>query len=135
MDFDTARKSSRGYTEFGVLRDDPMMIVRAGGVAAASFYLDKAQARHITAKMGAWHPFNGIKDIDQPQTTVPALSGNQGGTGSEDDDFHLYGRHSDYGIGADGEMSSTSMIEVARYVAVAPQDASTSVRSLPFVAR
>ena len=125
MDFDTAREASRGYTEFGVLRDDPLMIVRAGGIAAANSYLDKAQARHNTAKMGAWHPFNGIKDIDQPQSTAPALSGNQGGTGSEDDDFHLYGRYSDYGIGADGEMSSTSMIEVARYVAVATPGAAT----------
>lgn len=132
MDFDTARKSKRGYIEFDSLREDPVMIVRAGGVEAAATYLDKAQHRHDTTKMGSWHPFSAIKDIDQSQTTVPALSGNQGGTGSEDDDVHLYGRYSDYGIGADGEMISTTMIDVARYVAVAPGNASTSVRNLPF---
>jgi len=133
MDFDTARQSHCGYTDFDVLREDPDMVVRAGGVEAASAYLDKARSRHNTSKMGSWHPFQAIKDLDQPQTTAPALSGGPGGTGSEDDDFHLYGRYSDYGIGEDGDMSSTSMIEVARYVAVAPRDASTSVRNLPFV--
>ena len=115
------------------LREDPVMIVRSGGVAAARAYLDKARSRHNTSRMGSWHPFKVVKDVNQPQTTAPALSGNLGGTGSEDDDFHIYGRYSDYGIGADGNMSSTSMVEVARYVAVAPRDISSSVRNLPFV--
>lgn len=132
MDFDVARECSCGYTEFDALREDPVMIVRAGGVESAAAYLDKAQRRHDTAKMGSWHPFRAIKDIDQPQITVPALSGNRGGTGSEDDDVHLHGRYSDYGIGADGVTINISMVDVARYVAVAPRNASTSVRNLPF---
>ncbi len=132
MDFNIARECSNGYSTFGDLREDPMMIVRAGGPDAAAAYLDKAQSRHNTSKMGNWHPFNEVKDIKQPQTTVPALSGNLDGTGSEDDDFHLYGRYSDYGIGADGSTNSTSMVEVARYVAVAPRRAAATIRDLPF---
>ncbi len=131
-DFETAKISACGYVSFDDLRDDPVMIVRAGGVAAAAAYLDKAQARSNTSKMGSWHPFNYIDTPDQPQTRVPNLSGNKGGMGSEDDDGHLYGYDTDYGIGGDSWFHSTSMINVARYVAVTPRDASTSVRYLPF---
>jgi len=98
MDLNTARGSHSGYTDFDLLREDPVLIVRSGGAEAARAYLDKARSRHNTSKMGSWHPFKVVKDVDQPQATVPALSGNLGGTGSEDDDFHVYGRHSDYGI-------------------------------------
>jgi hypothetical protein len=52
--------------------------------------------------------------------------------GSEDDDGHLYGYDTEYGIGGDSWIHNTSMINIARYVAVAPRDASTSVRNLPF---
>jgi hypothetical protein len=82
--------------------------------------------------MGSWHSFDNIKDPDQPQTRVPSLAGNNGGKGSEEDDGHLYGYDTDYGIGGDSWIHSTSMINVARYVAVAPRDASTSVRNLSF---
>ena len=71
---------------------------------------------------------------DQPQIRVPNLSGNKGGEGSEEDDGHLYGYDTDYGIGGDSWFHSTSMINIARYVAVAPRYASKSVRYLPFVA-
>lgn len=134
-DFETAKNSACGYVSFDDLRDDPVMIVRAGGVAAAAAYLDKAQARNNTSKMGSWHPFNYIDTPDQPQTRVPNLSGNKGGAGSEDDDGHLYGYDTDYGIGGDGWIHSTSMINIARYVAVAPHDEATSVRNLPFTGR
>ncbi len=132
MDFEVAKNSACGYVPFDALREDPVMIVRAGGAGAAAAYLDKAQARNNTAKMGSWHPFNNIDTPDQPQTRVPALAGNRGGTGSEDDDGHLYGYDTDYGIGGDSWIHSTSMINIARYVAVAPRDPATSVRHLPF---
>ncbi len=132
-DFETARNSRNGYEAFDDLKDDPVMIVRAGGVEAAAAYLDKAQARHNTATMGSWHPFNSI-DPAQPQTRVPILAGNKGGVGTEEDDGHLYGYDSEYGMGGDSSIHNTSMINVARYVAVAPRDASTSVRHLPFTA-
>ncbi len=134
-DFETAKNSACGYVSFDDLRDDPVMIVRAGGVAAAAAYLDKAQARNNTSKMGSWHSFNYIDTPDQPQTRVPNLSGNKGGAGSEDDDGHLYGYDTDYGIGGDSWIHSTSMINIARYVGVAPRDESTSVRNLPFTGR
>ncbi|MFQ5548653.1 MAG: hypothetical protein ACE5FV_10195 [Woeseia sp.] len=131
-DFEMARNAACGYMSFDRLKDDPVMIVRAGGVDAACEYLDKAQARNNASKMGSWHPFNNIDTPDQPQTRVPNLSGNKGGVGSEDDDGHLYGYDTEYGIGGDSWIHSTSMINIARYVAVAPRDESTSVRHLPF---
>tara|TARA_B100001059_G_scaffold235806_1_gene282903 strand:- start:4371 stop:5237 length:867 start_codon:yes stop_codon:yes gene_type:complete len=132
LDFDLAKSSPVGYVDFDVLKEDPLMIVRAGGVEQTHAYLDKVRARHQTGVMGSWHPFNMIVDKDQGQTCVPDLAGNAGGKGSDADDFHLWGMDSDYGIGADGNTNSTSMINVARYVAVAPRDASVSVRHLSF---
>ena len=134
-DFETAKNSACGYVSFDTLKDDPVMIVRAGGIEAASAYLDKAQARNNTSNMGSWHPFKNIDTPHQPQARVPNLSGNKGGVGSEDDDGNLYGYDTDYGVGGDSWFHSTSMINIARYVAVAPRDASMSVRYLPFAAR
>ena len=134
MDFEIAKNCSCGYTTFDELKDDPLMIVRAGGVEAAAAYLDKAASRNNTARMGSWHPFDSINDPAQPQTRVPALAGNNGGVGTEDDDGHLYGYDAEYGMGGDSSIHNTSMINVARYVAVAPRDASTSVRYLSFQA-
>ena len=131
MDFDQAKKCKSGYHEFEALKEDPLMIVRAGGAEAAAAYLDKAAARCNTAKMGCWHPFRHI-DPSQPQTRVPNLAGNKGSLGSEQDDGHLHGYDSDYGIGGDSNIHNTSMINIARYVAVAPFDAATSLRHLPF---
>jgi len=132
MDFETAKKCRSGYEAFDDLKDDPLMIVRAGGVESAAAYLDKARSRHNTSRMGNWHAFNSIKDPNQPQTRVPTLAGNKGGVGTEDDDGHLYGYDAEYGMGGDSSIHNTSMINVARYVAVAPYDASTSVREIPF---
>ena len=132
MDFEMAKNCRSGYEKFDDLKDDPLMIVRAGGVAAAAKYLDRARSRHNTATMGSWHPFNSIIDLDQPQTRVPNLAGNNGGTGTEEDDGHLHGYDAEYGMGGDSSIHNTSMINIARYVAVAPRDAATSVRHLPF---
>ncbi len=132
MDFDMAKNCRSGYEKFDDLKDDPLMITRAGGVEAAAAYLDKARGRNNTATMGSWHPFNSIKDSDQPQTRVPNLAGNKGGVGSEEEDGHLYGYDADYGMGGDSSIHNTSMINVARYVAVAPRDESTELRYLPF---
>ncbi len=133
MDFEMAKNCRSGYEKYDDLKNDPLMIVRAGGVEAASAYLDKARSRNNTATMGSWHPFSSIKDLDQPQTRIPNLAGNKGGAGSEDKDRHLYGYDSDYGIGGDSSIHNTSMINIGRYVAVAPRNASTSVRDLSFV--
>jgi hypothetical protein len=124
LDYELARKSKKGFQSFDVLRDEPNMIVRAGGVEPLAAYLDKVQARHDTKLMGNFHPFDHI-DPDQPQTRVIFLAGNKGGVGSEGD--YNYGYDSDYGIGGYANMDG-----MARYVAVAPRDVSTSLRYLPF---
>jgi hypothetical protein len=131
MDFEMARKCKCGYETFDDLKADPLMIVRAGGSEAAAAYLDKARDRHSTAIMGHWHPFNNI-DPDQPQTRIQFLAGNRGSVGTEDDDSHLYGYDSESGMGGDSAIHSTSMINIARYVAVAPRNVSTDVRNLAF---
>ena len=126
LDFELARKSLRGYESFDVLRDDPNMIVRAGGVEPLAAYLEKAQARHNTRVMGNWHPYNRI-DPNQPQTRIPFLAGNKGGVGSEGDEDEEYGYDAEYGMGGDACIHN-----MARYVAVAPRNVSTSLRYLDF---
>jgi len=125
-DFEMVRKSTRGYDPFDVLKDEPNMIVRAGGVEPLAAYLDKARDRHNTKVMGNWHPYNRI-DPDQPQTRIPFLAGNQGGMNTEDDDDDDYGYDAEYGMGGDACIHN-----MARYIAVAPRDVSTSLRYLDF---
>lgn len=122
MDLEMVRKSKSGYEMFDVLKDEPLMIFRAGGVEPLAKYLDKMRDRHNTKMMGNYHPYNRI-DPDQLQTKIPFLAGNLGGVGSEDDDFNDYGYDCDYGMGGDAEM-----IGMARYVAVAPRNVATSLR-------
>lgn len=131
-DFETAKSSCCGYAGYAELKADPMVIVRAGGVDAAAKYLDAHETRNNTDKMASWHPFHIVDTPDQNQTRIPSLSGNKGGAGSDVEDSHLYGYDSDYGIGGDGSFHTTSMINVARYVAVAPQLPENDVRHLPF---
>jgi len=126
LDFEMAKKGTRDYDSFEVLKDDPNMIVRAGGVDANTVYLDKFRDRHNTQLMGTFHPYRTL-DPDQPQTRIPFLAGNQGGTGTEEADSDLYGYDSDYGIGG-----YACIHNMARYIAVAPRDVSTSLRNLDF---
>jgi len=126
IDYELARQSLRGYEDIEVLKDDPNMIVRAGGVEANAAYLDKFRDRHNTKLMGHWHPYNRI-DPDQPQTRILFLAGNQGGWGSDVDDFGEYGYDSEYGLGGDASIGG-----MARYVALAPRDDSKSLRRAPF---
>jgi len=126
LDFEMARKSTRGYETFDVLKDEPNMIIRAGGVEANMAYLDKFRDRHNTRLMGNWHPYNRI-DPDQPQTRIPFLAGNQGGVNTEGDDDEDWGYDCEYGMGGDACIHN-----MGRYIAVAPRDASTSLRNLDF---
>ncbi len=126
LDFEMARKSTRGYDSFDILKDEPNMIVRAGGVEPLAAYLDKFRNRHDTKMMGNWHPYNRI-DPDQPQTRIPFLAGNKGGVDSDVDKEDLYGYDEEYGLGGDA-----SMVGMARYVAVAPRNVSTSLRYVDF---
>jgi len=141
MDFETAKKSKSGNETFDDLKDDPLMTVRAGGVEAAAAYLDKARDRHKTEVMGSWHSFNDI-DPDQPQARILFLAGTEGGAGTEvhrdpasrqQGYIGIWGTH--YRIPIDAEFGlrgDSSMINMARYVAVAPRNVSTSLRYLDF---
>ena len=144
LDFDMARNSNNGNAPFDALKDDPLMIVRAGGVEAATTYLDKVGDRKTSAVTGSWHCLNDI-DPDEAQTRVLFLGGNEGGattefrrtsSDAERGYIGIWGTHyrmpieAEYGIRGD-----TSMINVARYVAVAPRIVSTSLRDLPFTNR
>jgi len=126
LDFELARQSLRGYEDFEVLKDDPNMIVRAGGVEANAAYLDKFRDRHDTRTMGHWHPYNRIEPA-QSQTRFIFLAGNQGGWGSEDDDFAKFGYDCEYGIGGDAMMGGA-----ARFIAAAPDDAPMNMRNISF---
>lgn len=125
MDFDTAKNSKTGYHAFDDFKDDPLVIVRAGGVEAAAAYLDKAKGRGNSTTMGNHHRFNEMNS-DQAQCCVSLLHGSHDGVAASCDD-HLRGVDSEYGLRGD-----TGMINLARYVAVAPRNASTDVRNLSF---
>jgi hypothetical protein len=144
MDFETARTSKCGLTTFDELKDDPLMIVRAGGVTAASSYLDKAREYYGTDVMGSWHRFGDMNPMN-PQTWIPFMYDCLGGAsdkaaldksmrteGMMESWFTHYRVPRDAGFGI---RSDTAMVNTARYVAVAPVDTSTSARDLPFTAR
>ena len=132
MDLDVARGASIGYAPFDDLKGDPMMIVRAGGVERAAAYLDKAKSRGNGETVGCWHSFDEIED-DQPQSCICLMYGSPGGERARiyapEGIDHLRGVHTDFGIRGD-----TGMINMGRYVAVAPRNLATGVRNLSFVA-
>ncbi len=126
LDFEVAKQGKSGYESFEVLKGDPNMIVRAGGVEPLAAYLDKARNRNNTELMGNWHSLEQI-DPRQPQARLLHLGGNKGGVGSDGKDQGLgWGYDADDGIGADWPAG------LARYVAVATHDVSTSLRNLDF---
>ncbi len=126
LDFEVAKKGKRGYQRFEVLKDDPNMIVRAGGVEPLAAYLDKAKDRHNTELMGNSHSYNWI-DPSQPQARFLNVGGNRGGVGSEGKDQGL-----GWGYDADDGMGASWPGGIARYVAVAPRDESISLKNLDF---
>lgn len=130
LDFETAKKCKNGYQAFDELLDDPLMILRAGGVEATAAYLDKAKQRGNLKTMGNWHIFPEI-DPDQPQASVLLLYGSPGGVRAEvyanEGMPHLRGVDTEFGL-----CGSAGMINMGRYVAVAPRNVQTSVRNLSF---
>jgi len=125
LDLEIAWKSKRGYETFDVLRDDPLMIIRAGGVEPLAAYLDKAKARRNTKTLGNWHPFNRI-DPDEPQTRVLFLARTYDDV-EDEEQIRDSGYDADYGMGGDA-----SMHNMGQYVAVAPRNVATSLRYLDF---
>jgi hypothetical protein len=125
LDFKTAKESETGYVSFDVLRDDPIMICRAGGVDAAAAYLGKARKRNDTSKMKVSHRHNDI-DPDELQTLLLTLGGNKGGVGSEGYEGLSWGYGEDWGV------STSGPVGMDRYVAVAPGISSTGLQTLDF---
>jgi acetyl esterase/lipase len=131
LDFETARQCPSGYQAFDDLREDPLMIMRAGGAEAAAAYLDRLRDRGQPQDMGNWHIFPEV-DPDQPQASILLLYGGPGGERARifaaEGMPHLRGVDNEFGL-----CGSAGMINMGRYVAVAPHDAATSVRDLPFM--
>lgn len=141
MDFAMAKESLCGFAAFDALKDDPLMIVRAGGVEAAGRYLDKAKSCYRTEVMGSWHRFADV-DPQQPQSWVPIAYDCLGGAsdkqrldprmrreGIADIWFTHYRIPRDVGFGL---RADAAMINMARYISVAPRDAASGVRNLRF---
>ncbi len=139
MDFELARTTVRGFSSFDDLKENPIMIARAGGQEAAAKYLDKASEFYATTEMGNWHRFDQMNP-DQPQTYIQFLYDCIAGAsqdvdpamrtqGDSDSWFTHYRVSRDAGFGLRGDLA---MINTARYVAVAPRCTSTGVRHLKF---
>ncbi len=126
MDFKMAKDAKEGYQGFDVLKDDPIMIARAGGIKPLAAYLDKARDRHATKLMGNSHSYRRI-DPNQAQARILNLAGNKGGVGSEGRDRSL-----GWGFDADDGMGASWPGGLARFIAVAPRDMSTSLQFLGF---
>ncbi len=125
LDFETAKKSETGHVTFDTLRDDPIMICRAGGVEAAAAYLDRTAKRNDTSKMRIMHGLDAINP-DEPQTVLLTLGGNKGGLGSAGHEGLGWGYGEDWGLGWSGPVG------MDRYVAVAPGNVSESLKYLDF---
>ncbi|MDH3533269.1 MAG: hypothetical protein OEO82_10090 [Gammaproteobacteria bacterium] len=141
MDFELAQASLCGFASYEELREDPLMIVRAGGVEAAAAYLDRAKEYYATDVMGSWHRFGDVDPL-QHQTWIPFVYDCLGGAtdkanldlsmrikGTTDIWFTHYRVPRDAGFGLRGD---AAMVNTARYIAVAPRDESVGVRNLPF---
>ena len=104
MDLDVAKNAHTGYVGFDDLKDDPMMIVRAGGMEQAAAYLDKARTRGNTGTIGSWHSFNEMK-ADQPQSCICVMYGSPAGARARNHApqgiNHLRGVQTDFGLRGD----------------------------------
>lgn len=127
LNLKVAKKGGNGYVSFDDLKDDPNMIVRAGGYGPLAVYLDKARGRHNTKLMGNWHDYNRI-DPSQRQSRILSLGGNRGGIDSEGKEQGSLG----WGYGADDGIRATWPAGLARYVAIAPYDNTKSLNGLDF---
>lgn len=126
LDFAAAKGANNGYGHFEVLQEDPLMIARAGGIEPLSVYIDKAKTRNATEKMGNHHRHNAI-DPSQSQCRILKLGGSKDGRNSDGSDQGLgLGYDMAWGVSAGG------LVDMARYVAVTPRDASASLRLLDF---
>ena len=126
LDFELARKSTRGFDPFEVLRDEPNLIARAGGVEP---WQPISTRRRPGTTRRLWETgtptIGSIRNSPRPGScSWPATRAASAARTDDDDD---YGYDAEYGIGGDACIHN-----MARYVAVAPRDVSTSLRYLDF---
>lgn len=62
MDFDAAKMTESNYQDIQKLRDNQLVHVRAGGVAAAHAFIDYTAQRY--SNYGNWHPFNVVNPAE-----------------------------------------------------------------------
>ena len=128
LDFELARKSTRGFDPFEVLKDEPNMIARAGGVEPLAPISTRRKPGTTRKSWATGIPTTGsIRTSPRPASCFwPATKVAWGPRTTTTDD---YGYDAEYGIGGDACIHN-----MARYVAVAPRNVSTSLRYLPFEA-
>lgn len=97
LDFNAVKDTQSGYQNADGLKDNPLVIVRTGGVEQASAWVDKAKLVYKTTNLGNWHRF-GETDIDVRQDRVLGLG-----------DSDINGLDGDY------------LINYGRFVGVAPE--------------
>lgn len=103
MDYSLAKKSPRGYVRLANLRKDPNFIALAGGVKAANAYLDKVSKRQST--LGHYPPY-GQYDYNVAQEARVLFLGADGGL-----------------------LGSNGIVNMGRYVSVAPKNTSGAICS------
>eukprot|EP00929_Paragymnodinium_shiwhaense_P119270 TRINITY_DN91157_c0_g1_i1.p1 TRINITY_DN91157_c0_g1~~TRINITY_DN91157_c0_g1_i1.p1 ORF type:complete len:581 (-),score=93.97 TRINITY_DN91157_c0_g1_i1:443-2185(-) len=106
-DFDIANTSVRGYNKFGQMRHDPMLLVHAGGKAQAEAYINRISQRQET--LGNWNRYAALDKSRVPSAGILFI---------------------DY---EGGVLGSNGLVNVGRYVAVAPENEHTSLRNLDFL--
>lgn len=126
LDFELAKNATNGFANYEVLKEDPNMIVRAGGVDAAAAYLDKMRDRRRSKVMGSWHRHHQVLP-NEPQTRKLVLAGNSGEADTEDNEDHHYGYDARYGI-----TGAASIIGMGRYLSVASRNRLQGARGLDF---
>lgn len=114
MDFDTVKSVASGYLPVESLRDNPLVIVRAGGVTEANAFVDKVSQQYTN--YGNWHPFNAINS-DETQGRVLFVGYNDGNGLSGDLDLLNYGRFlvgvaPEARVGAKGRAPLEDMVSV-----------------------
>uniref|UniRef100_A0A7S2TSW5 Uncharacterized protein n=1 Tax=Lotharella oceanica TaxID=641309 RepID=A0A7S2TSW5_9EUKA len=106
LDYDIAKKSPRGHVRLAYLRKDPNFIALAGGLQAANAYLNKVSKRQST--LGNFPPFTQYDYNVAQESRVLFLDAN----GSV--------------------LGSNGIVNMGRYVAVAPANAAGAIRKASF---
>jgi len=108
--FDIAKTAVEGETKVADLRDDPMVIVRCGGVKQAAAYMNKIGERwHDSSQYNRFSYLWKAKVPSSSPLFIDTIDGDGGGLGAN------------YGV-----------MNPGNYIAVAPEDKKTTLRFVDF---